>query len=500
LSSRGTSGYRAPEVLREEAIYTNKVDIWAIGCILYELATGNKTFHDDWAAREYAFGSDEISLPEVSSWPSFANSQLFDLLKQLLQKEWNKRPDAKSLCSSLLTSLESLPQHFSKDALRWVELIHGHPEARYLHSLYTAHWESITDYDDAIDGWKRLVGDHPAEEAMHEELIGAIGRKGPPDYLLAASVWQELVERHPDIGTFESRLQHACLNISDEDLTVGMTRLRMVADKYPSNLGLQRSLAVWYSTRGDMGQELIELCKRNLGELSSRCSERYWWAVNLATAYESIEDHSSALGVWKAAAILHQEAMMQGNGPLLPWGLPKVLHKLSDAFERLHSSSHVGRKAAWSELISSFPCLLTPEEERASGINWQLIVAGESGPRSLAIDPHNPKDFENVSRGLETADIATDSLPSLSSIREQQLAQELSAKTNELADVRKALTEAKQIIKKLKEPPNRPPNALSQKITSKPADKKVQKVDPYQSSLRQPGTSSREITPVSFAV
>jgi hypothetical protein len=441
LFSRGTSGYRAPEVLREEAIYTNKVDIWAIGCIIYELAAGNKAFHEDWAVREYAFGSDEISLREINGWPSFANSQLFDLLKQLLQKEWDKRPDAKSLQASLVASLISMKEPFSNDEFMWMMLTEFHPEARYLHSQYTAHWESITDYDNVIYGWMRLVGDYPTDENMHEELIGAIARKG--DYLLAASVWQELLERHPDIRTFESRLQHACLNIRDEDLAVGMSRLRMVAEKYPSNLGLQRSLAVWYSTRGDMGQELIDLCKRNLGERSSRCSERYWWAVNLATAYESIEDHSAVLGVWKAAAILHQEAMMQGNGPLLPLGLPTVLGKLSDAFERVHPTSHAGRKAAWSELISSFPCLLTPEEERVSSINWQLILAGGSAPRSLAIDPllHNRKNFEDLSRVLETADTATDRFIPLLSIRAQQLEQEVLAKTNELADVRKALME-----------------------------------------------------------
>lgn len=35
---RGTPGYRAPELLREEhATFNNKVDIWAMGCILYQI-------------------------------------------------------------------------------------------------------------------------------------------------------------------------------------------------------------------------------------------------------------------------------------------------------------------------------------------------------------------------------------------------------------------------------------------------------------------------------
>ena len=50
--SRGTPGYRAPELLameEEPAWYTNKVDIWAMGCILYELATGQRPFKSDLA-------------------------------------------------------------------------------------------------------------------------------------------------------------------------------------------------------------------------------------------------------------------------------------------------------------------------------------------------------------------------------------------------------------------------------------------------------------------
>ena len=43
--ARGTVCYRAPEILAEhERIYNNKVDIWALGCILYELAVHTSRF------------------------------------------------------------------------------------------------------------------------------------------------------------------------------------------------------------------------------------------------------------------------------------------------------------------------------------------------------------------------------------------------------------------------------------------------------------------------
>lgn len=54
--SRGTASYRAPELLGEYPVFTNKVDIWALGCIIYELVSQERAFHDDYAVRQYARG------------------------------------------------------------------------------------------------------------------------------------------------------------------------------------------------------------------------------------------------------------------------------------------------------------------------------------------------------------------------------------------------------------------------------------------------------------
>ena len=48
--SSGTPVYRAPELMDsggDPAMFNNKVDIWATGCILYELATGTRPFKSD---------------------------------------------------------------------------------------------------------------------------------------------------------------------------------------------------------------------------------------------------------------------------------------------------------------------------------------------------------------------------------------------------------------------------------------------------------------------
>jgi serine/threonine protein kinase len=55
--ARGTNSYRAPELLDCESgqpgEYTNKVDMWAVGCILYELVLRRKAFPSDWGVFQY---------------------------------------------------------------------------------------------------------------------------------------------------------------------------------------------------------------------------------------------------------------------------------------------------------------------------------------------------------------------------------------------------------------------------------------------------------------
>src|SRR6266496_4789611 len=53
--ARGTSRYHAPELIADgHKMYNNKADIWALGCILYELLTGSKAFENDLLVLDYS--------------------------------------------------------------------------------------------------------------------------------------------------------------------------------------------------------------------------------------------------------------------------------------------------------------------------------------------------------------------------------------------------------------------------------------------------------------
>jgi serine/threonine protein kinase len=94
----GTSSYRAPELLQEaRPTYTNKVDIWALGCVFYELATGKCAFREDWDALEYA--EDNSALPIPFPFQSeFWREHVSETLGEILHRDPTQRPRASALC------------------------------------------------------------------------------------------------------------------------------------------------------------------------------------------------------------------------------------------------------------------------------------------------------------------------------------------------------------------------------------------------------------------
>jgi len=94
--SRGTEGYRSPELLNDERPqYSTRSDIWALGCVLHELATGRRVFRYDYATALH-YGKEP--LPEVplhlSSDSKFWQEQVWHCLNQFLLKEPEQRPNA----------------------------------------------------------------------------------------------------------------------------------------------------------------------------------------------------------------------------------------------------------------------------------------------------------------------------------------------------------------------------------------------------------------------
>lgn len=99
--SRGTRGYRAPELIRDgKSGYNNKVDIWSLGCILYELVVGERAFSDDWSVLEYFRRGRRLEFPKWSKGFSAAQWEVVfsSLINDMLSFEPKRRP---RLCNML---------------------------------------------------------------------------------------------------------------------------------------------------------------------------------------------------------------------------------------------------------------------------------------------------------------------------------------------------------------------------------------------------------------
>jgi serine/threonine protein kinase len=107
---RGTAVYRAPEILCEDGGFNSKSDIWAFGCIAYELCSRQKAFSSDWETGEYGRTTDrspkKIFEASPGAWPQGNAARLARHLSDIcvndaLRVLWNERPSAAELLEFL---------------------------------------------------------------------------------------------------------------------------------------------------------------------------------------------------------------------------------------------------------------------------------------------------------------------------------------------------------------------------------------------------------------
>jgi cytohesin len=99
--SRGSIGYRASELLADhKAVYTNKIDIWSMGCVLYELAAGKQAFRTDLAVYGYCMGGKDFDVvldEETFHDDGPSKSRIEKTIVSSLQIEPSLRPSASDL-------------------------------------------------------------------------------------------------------------------------------------------------------------------------------------------------------------------------------------------------------------------------------------------------------------------------------------------------------------------------------------------------------------------
>ena len=97
-TSIGTNNYIAPEVVQGKN-YNNKVDIWAFGCIIYELLTLNVCFQ---SKSLFGFVDMIINKSHGTINKEIYNPKWQDLIDLLLEKDYKKRPDINEIYNLIM--------------------------------------------------------------------------------------------------------------------------------------------------------------------------------------------------------------------------------------------------------------------------------------------------------------------------------------------------------------------------------------------------------------
>jgi Tol biopolymer transport system component len=112
----GTAAYMSPEQARGKAA-DKRSDIWAFGCVLYEMLTSKRTFSSDEIADTLAFVVTKD--PDWSALPAATPSSIRKLLRRCLEKDRKRRlPDAGSARLELEDALSAPPDQSAAPGAR----------------------------------------------------------------------------------------------------------------------------------------------------------------------------------------------------------------------------------------------------------------------------------------------------------------------------------------------------------------------------------------------
>jgi serine/threonine protein kinase len=187
--ARGTGGYRAPELLAKDPKYTYKVDIWALGCILYELSVKKKAFVDDWNVREYYYSSSPSTLQISIPLSPMLESHLSECIREMIMRDPQKRPSITILCPLIQSYYTLLELQTLEDVVR-----------------------SIPEYGQ----WKKLVAENPQDvQDMFSSLVDWYDSAGQKEAVV--QLLKALVSTFLHLKSFKEQLAETYKNMENWD-------------------------------------------------------------------------------------------------------------------------------------------------------------------------------------------------------------------------------------------------------------------------------------------
>jgi len=333
--SRGTPGYRAPELLSElveNPTFTNRVDIWALGCIMYELVTLKKAFDEDWHVQHYyKTPSQELLISPVMSCPDFIHHQISDIILDLLTRNSKNRPRSSEICRFFSVYCKFLELLNSQDldiALHtatnhppyssWKEICATQPDDHELLYSLAGQYEINNETNaaaalrhaliksdarlrsDALIKYKAALANGVTALSMHEFMADIyIERR---EYGEAIRLYNVAIAEKPE----EFWLWHKLCQsyVEQSDVGVAMTCCLKGIKEYPTILSPKLELVCLYAARGDY-LNALNTFHRFAKQCIALGQEDYVhsFTENLKSTLPLFDDESSCS--WLISHILH---------------------------------------------------------------------------------------------------------------------------------------------------------------------------------------------------
>ena len=211
---RGKPCYRAPELVRDFGLgvgFNRKVDIWSLGCILFELCIGHKAFNHDFDTDDFATGKKNL---EIVIHTFDNRAELYEkMIRQMLNPQYDNRPSIKEICTCFNDIVKRLDVERRDGELDEEDFIKSEnmlgtaiPSNDGFHSV---HWDlGLPGQEAAGDRWARM-------ERARTRILGAKHRNtfwtqfchawvlissGNVD--LAVQRFEKLFEQSDNVGKF----------------------------------------------------------------------------------------------------------------------------------------------------------------------------------------------------------------------------------------------------------------------------------------------------------
>jgi serine/threonine protein kinase len=179
----GTALFMAPEVLDEDNVegYTNAVDIWALGCVLYLLLAWTSPFPVKKSVRQYAEG--KLEFPIQPMHDQGATSAAVAFTKMLLAAHPDDRPSAKDARQLPWMSIEA---HRSEFLMNSDVQISTALSSTIQIPLLSQHASSVSTTDSIAEGLHSLkpisVSNSPQPDLINTPDTAMSGERARAEY------------------------------------------------------------------------------------------------------------------------------------------------------------------------------------------------------------------------------------------------------------------------------------------------------------------------------